>query len=46
MVFPPVRWLKRNPGSMNDASPNLSGPAVAGAERKFLSRFGPVVVTV
>ncbi len=45
MVLPPVRWLQRNPGSMNDASPNLSVPAVAGAERKFLSRFGPVVVT-
>ena len=30
---------------MNDASPNLTVPAAAGAERKFLTRFGPVVVT-
>ncbi len=29
---------------MNDTSPHLSAPAV-GAERQFLSRFGPVVVT-
>jgi len=30
---------------MNDSNPTLSAPAVAGAERRFLSRFGPVVVT-
>ncbi len=30
---------------MNDSNPTLPSPAVTGAERRFLSRFGPVVVT-
>jgi len=30
---------------MNDSNPTLPTTAVAGSERRFLSRFGPVVVT-
>jgi len=30
---------------MNDSNPTLPSPAAKGAERRFLSRFGPVVVT-
>ncbi len=30
---------------MNDSNPTLAATAVAGSERRFLSRFGPVVVT-
>ncbi len=43
--FAPVCQPLCSPGHMNDASPSSSVSAIAGVERKFLSRFGPVVVT-
>ena len=45
MASPPVCWPLRSPGHMNDSNTTLPTTAVAGSERRFLSRFGPVVVT-
>ena len=45
MASPPVCWSLRSPGHMNDSNTTLPTTAVAGSERRFPSRFGPVVVT-